>query len=782
MVKLDRLVMKNFKSFAGNISIPFPVNFVVVCGPNGSGKSNISDAVSFVLGATRASHIRAAKLENLVFNGGQKRKPASWCEVSMYLNNSDKDIPGYDDEIKITRKITRSGVSVYKINGKTTTRSQIIDLLLHANITPDVYNIIMQGDVTNLIEMSPLERGGIIEEISGIAEFDDKREKAYRELEAVEKRTSESLILVTERERAVRMLREEKEKAEEYVELEKTLRKAQASLYRKKIKNCRQELEKINSIIDDKAKLFETVDDKIEEDEKDLEELEKQIDELTEEIISKSKNTSLIEKIADIKTQIETRKSKMELKESFGKDRAVQYILDKNIEGVYGVFDSLIKTEPKYSTAIQVAVGRHSNDLVVENDSVAAECIKKLRAQKIGRARFIPLNKIKGRVIKNVEGAIDVAINLIDYSQKYGPAVEYVLGSTLVASDVDIARKLGRYRISTLDGDLIESSGAMIGGFLRKMRKQDNSAIIREIEELEKQMNELEKERVDETNEVKELQEKKDKLEQKLDAKHREKARDERLKIQEEIGNLKADKAGLEAKLDNLESAMKEFSDIKNFIKGTEKELEEKARMCRVKMNQIGPVNMKAIEEYSLINTEFEELKKKLDKLLKEKKAIEDAVTEIEKKRKDKFMGTLGEISGFFRKIYKDLTGGPASLRLENEDDISSGLVIEASPAGKKVVNIDSMSGGEKTLTSLAFLFAVQQHYSAPFYILDEVDAALDKVNTRKIAELIKKYSKDVQFIVISHNDLTIQSGDQVFGVSMEEGVSKVFAIQMPDK
>lgn len=99
---------------------------------------------------------------------------------------------------------------------------------------------------------------------------------------------------------------------------------------------------------------------------------------------------------------------------------------------------------------------------------------------------------------------------------------------------------------------------------------------------------------------------------------------------------------------------------------------------------------------------------------------------------------------------------------------------------GKKVLNLDVMSGGEKTVTSLTFLFAIMQHSASPFYVLDEIDAALDKANTNKIANLIKNYSKNVQFIVITHNDITIAMADKVFGVSMEEGASKVFGIRMP--
>jgi chromosome segregation protein len=93
---------------------------------------------------------------------------------------------------------------------------------------------------------------------------------------------------------------------------------------------------------------------------------------------------------------------------------------------------------------------------------------------------------------------------------------------------------------------------------------------------------------------------------------------------------------------------------------------------------------------------------------------------------------------------------------------------------------MDSMSGGEKTLTAFAFLFAIQRHKPTPFYILDEADATLDKENTRRVVGMLKKQSKHAQFIVISHNDTMIRGADQIYGVSMENGESKIFAIELP--
>jgi chromosome segregation protein len=126
------------------------------------------------------------------------------------------------------------------------------------------------------------------------------------------------------------------------------------------------------------------------------------------------------------------------------------------------------------------------------------------------------------------------------------------------------------------------------------------------------------------------------------------------------------------------------------------------------------------------------------------------------------------------------MTNGTASLQLEDQSNLESGLMIQANPEGKRMLNIDSMSGGEKTLTALAFIFAIQKYKPAPFYILDEVDAALDKENSQRIAELIKSLSTNEQIIMITHNDMTIKYGDRVYGMTMERGESKILGIEMP--
>jgi len=796
--------MQGFKSFANRITIPFPSGFNCIAGPNGSGKSNIIDAITFVLGTTSAKSIRAQKLQNLLFNGGRNRKPADFCEVSLYIDNSDNKIPG-EKELKVTRRITRSGISIYKLNGRTVTRSKVLDILSYANLSSEGYNIIMQGDVTKIIEMSPIERRGIIDEISGITEFDEKKEKALRELEHVDLRVRENMIVVAEKQRLVTRLKQEKENAERYQKFNDELRKSKASLIKKRLDSAESKLKAFNKDIDEDTKKFDALEKEFHKIETDLEKKEASLKKINDEILSRSRNLEILRKIDNIQTEIVRKKDKIDLnyreltrlRGVSGTDTVVQHILELNKQGVFGTISSLIDVPKRYDIALAVAIGRHANDIVVENDDVAAFCIKYLKEKKLGRARFIPLNKIKPRKRKDYKGKeriIGYAIDLIKFSKKYEKALEYVLGSTIVVDNIDIARRIDDFRIVTLDGDLIEISGAMIGGFYRKTHRvgygheiraleSENEKLKTEIEKSEKELEKLKSQAEIESEDVIKLQKLKEQEEITIETmrKRRKEIYEERLVLQNKMNTNRIEKARIEASLDNLKIEHEDYKDVTSFYDLSENELQERVRSAIIEINRIGPVNLKAIEEFEMTNVEFEALKKKLDKLLEEKEAVMNVVKDIEQKRYSKFMETFTSIALNFSKIYVDLTaGGIGRLRLEEENNIDSGLVIEASPVGKKVLNLDVMSGGEKTLTSLAFLFAVMQHSASPFYILDEVDAALDKANTNKIINLIKNYSRNVQFVVITHNDITISQADKVFGVSMEDGVSKVFGIEMP--
>ena len=432
--------------------------------------SNIIDALTFVLGTSSARAIRAQKLQNLLFNGGRDRKPADYCEVSLYLNNSDSTVKGYEKEIKITRRITRSGISAYKLDGRNVTRSKILDLLANTGLSPDGFNIIMQGDVTEVIEMSHLERKGIINDISGIAEFDEKKEKAGRELEKVENRVRENMIVVAEKQRLVSRLRQEKDTAEKYQQLERQLRSAKASLVNRRISDAQEKLSAFERDIKDNEGRFNLLEKDFKETESLLEEKEKALHAISDSIIQKSRNYEIMKKADSLRTEIIRKKDRVEMlsRDAFQeRNAAVRHVLSMKKPEIHGTFASLVSVPKKYTTALEVAIGRHADDIIASTDDIAVECIKDLKQSRAGRARFLSLNRMESRRqdYRGREKVIGHCLDLIGFDKKYYPAVSYVLGSTAVVKDIDTAKKIHGYRTVTLDGDLAEKSGAMIGGF-----------------------------------------------------------------------------------------------------------------------------------------------------------------------------------------------------------------------------------------------------------------------------------------------------------------------------
>jgi chromosome segregation protein len=143
-------------------------------------------------------------------------------------------------------------------------------------------------------------------------------------------------------------------------------------------------------------------------------------------------------------------------------------------------------------------------------------------------------------------------------------------------------------------------------------------------------------------------------------------------------------------------------------------------------------------------------------------------------------MEALSAVDVAFRRVFQQLfEGGTASLELDREGDISSGLLIVAHPPDKEPHIIDSLSGGEQTLVATAFIFALQEYQKSPFFILDEVDAALDLMNATRLSKMLRDYAQRIQVIVVSHNEETVRHADRAYGVTIKNGVSEVLALSL---
>jgi chromosome segregation protein len=283
MTRINRLVMKGFKSFANKVELVFGEKFNCILGPNGSGKSNVLDALCFVLGKSSVKEMRAEKSANLIYNGGKKSSPAKEGIVSIFFDNKES-VFGSDigPELEVTRVIRPSGQSIYKINGKTRTRQQILDILSRARINPDGYNIILQGDITRLIEMSPLERRGMVEEIAGINIYEDKKQKAIRELTRVEEKLNEAGIILGEREGYLKELKKEKNQAQKFKDLSDKIKQNKAT--------------SIHRIIVEKQGKKSELEKKMGENGVKIDSLKKEIEKLREDITKKKSEIESINK------------------------------------------------------------------------------------------------------------------------------------------------------------------------------------------------------------------------------------------------------------------------------------------------------------------------------------------------------------------------------------------------------------------------------------------------------------------------------------------------------
>jgi len=192
-------------------------------------------------------------------------------------------------------------------------------------------------------------------------------------------------------------------------------------------------------------------------------------------------------------------------------------------------------------------------------------------------------------------------------------------------------------------------------------------------------------------------------------------------------------------------------------------------------LETIGPVNQLAIEQYDEALERHEELEGKINELEEEKNGIRSRIVDLEGKKKTAFLDAFQLVEDAFARTFMELARGEGRLRLEDKKDpFAGGLIIEARPRGKKLTRLEAMSGGEKTLTALAFIFALQEVNPAPFFVFDEVDAALDGVNTEVVAEAVRRRAADRQYVVISHRRVALDKSNQTIGVSMRRGYGTV--------
>lgn len=286
------LQLRGFKSFNRKTDLVFGPGLNCIIGANGSGKSNIIDAMCFLFGRMSSKDMRADNFADLLFR--RKTTQASEGEVLAVLSNESKIFPVDAKQVEIKRRIKKKGQTQYKINGKNATRGQVLELLAAARTFPEGHNIILQGDIARFVDMRPVERRQVIEEIAGIYTYEERKAKALQELAKVDSMLKEAQIILNEKSHYMENLEAEKKGAEEYASVQTQLKSAQATELTLKINNIKTKLEKTVSELGATEQSIQNFKLDTEISTKKIVQLQEQIRKLEKDIQKKGGEESLV--------------------------------------------------------------------------------------------------------------------------------------------------------------------------------------------------------------------------------------------------------------------------------------------------------------------------------------------------------------------------------------------------------------------------------------------------------------------------------------------------------
>ncbi len=267
--------------------------------------------------------------------------------------------------------------------------------------------------------------------------------------------------------------------------------------------------------------------------------------------------------------------------------------------------------------------------------------------------------------------------------------------------------------------------------------------------------------------------------------------------LMEHINELDKESFRLDSRRNNLEEKLEDRVDYMwneyelTYRSTLEYELDQSISYTRMKANvsdtrtkirDLGDVNVNAIEDYKTVRERYDLLKTQHDDLIESEEALRKIIADLDEEMRKQFTEKFADIQSQFNKVFRELFGGgKGTLELvEDEDVLEAGITINAQPPGKKLGNMMQLSGGEKALTAIALLFAIQNLKPSPFCLLDEIEAALDDSNVKRYAKYLHKLTKNTQFIVITHRKGTMEAADVLYGITMQEkGVSTLVSVKL---
>lgn len=743
---LERLEIQGFKSFAHKVVLEFPAKalglkkgITAIVGPNGSGKSNVADAMRWVLGEQSLKVLRGKKSEDVIFAGSDKKARLGYAEVSLFLNNEDGEAPVDYSQVVITRRLYRNGESDYLLNKKKTKLQDILILLAKCKFGQRSYSIIGQGMVDNFLFSPPSERKEFFEEAAGIREFQIKKDSAVNKFKSTREHLEQTEMLLQEIEPRVRSLTRQVKRLEKREEIESQLRELQEKYYGSLWQDNNRRLANLK-------KDFSEAEEKRKDNAQELEIIKKKLEALEKD----NRRGQMFNELQGQYQKILEEKSALREKEL------------------------ILKNKIQFHQPKQTLVNLPSEQMLKELDNLDRQQLSII--EKLGKVKSLDeLKAIKEDVVK-----LNHELGLL--KKKLKPQ----------ASDDENLKK-----------DKEE---------LAKITKQ-YEAINDQLAETQKKIKEFNESEENKRGELFGLQ--KD-FQEKLNTLNH---------FTNQANEIKVGLARVETRVEDLTREMKEELPVelieeirKDKARALLKEnLLPEIQKLKRQLELIGGIDPEAAKEYEETKTRYDFLKEQSDDLSKSLHSLEQAVDDLQEMIKSHFDQSFNKINSLFEQYFVMLFGGgkAALVKLfeeakekkgkkndsdeeEDDDEIETetvedakgkkgevtlaGIDIQATPPGKKIKNINMLSGGERAMTSIALICAIIANNPSPFVVLDEVDASLDEANSLKFSEILDKLSEKSQFVVITHNRATMHKAGVLYGVTMtDEGTSKLLSIKLSE-
>lgn len=923
---LKSLDIHGFKSFADKTHIDFAEGITALVGPNGCGKSNVVDAIKWVLAERNSKNLRAEKMEDVIFNGTERRPALNTAEVTLTIANDKGLLPLDEEEIAITRRLYRSGDAEYFINKRPAGPTEIRKLFLDTGVGKAAYSVMEQGKIDQILSSKPEDRRYLFEEAAGISRSKTECAEAERELEKTRQNMVQIEIAMNEIKRQYDTLKVQSEKTikyrkykEEIYETERDLallrlksfvqdkahheedlkrilekrdkirqeieeinntisenmdkvKEMQDNLYNKQAsllaigqeKNGKMELikqqnqqamiikEKINSLEGRKNSIQERIDniqEEIDEQNANLHTKTKQLNDIKSNIQSFEDNiTTSSSQITENDKQVDSFKNQIQKLEEKRLDlqstlaqitEDIVKTLDEKLKDAGFSENALKKAKDELETKInklKIFVEGRKNifgDMISQNlasqDYKDAVC----QAEKAFEDAFNQLNEIQLAIseyqnaspafiteflspqgIMTKKRDIDEQINQnIQSVESINSQISHLHGEnkTLLSKIEEYKETLNKLKLNEIQmKEQISASQSQINMLNRQISSEKAS-----LEETENELF-IETKRADEISdqintyqdELAEIEYRGKKLAEEMNALDAEiakanknvsgksdslnKKREEQNRCQEQYERLTISINSSDNDIRNVKQNFQEqySRDLMEFEERMYKitvpaaDLREKLSQTKKDFQSLGTVNLMAPEEFGEVKeryerqrTNFEDTQKSLENLIR-------VSEEIKSKSAEMFLETYNQIKKNFHNMFRRLfNGGRAELKLADPTNIlTSGIDIYAQPPGKKLENIALLSGGEKTMTAVALLFATYQVRPSPFCLLDEIDAALDDKNVSSFVTALESFASVSQYIVITHNKKTVMGASTMLGITMEEsGVSKMIALRLDE-